>query len=306
MPFKRWVVFLSLWLFLCSALFAPGISFAQDKVDRQAYNELLDTLEKKIEDADQRMIAHPKFLEELRALVKKYRSKLRKIFFSEDFSDNEFTKNPNWVVDSGEFKITPSQRLWSRVSFERPQAAPSSEKPQEEANPFNVLLQELIKSKLEEKSSEEKSTPKKATAASIHALAKIGPAYELDLVMVSESQWGSMEIVLLGGSPPTPRYRMVYHAAPSADRPIQIIRERGSRSYIIESATQYPALDDGVPHKVKWIRDFQGNMKVFVDGKEVLSTVEVFYRTDFIGLALLNRGGTYEWGAIQILEPTKE
>ena len=47
-------------------------------------------------------------------------------------------------------------------------------------------------------------------------------------------------------------------------------------------------------------------MKVLVDGKEVLSTVEIFYRSDFTGLALVNRGGVYEWGPLQVYEAIRE
>ena len=111
-----------------------------------------------------------------------------------------------------------------------------------------------------------------------------------------------MEVMLMGGNPAVPRYRLVYHAAPSNTRPIEIIRERGGRQYTIESATQFPNLDDGAPHRIQWVRDDTGNMRVLVDDKEVLSTVEFYYRDDFSGLTLVNRGGDYEWGPIQVLQ----
>ena len=111
-----------------------------------------------------------------------------------------------------------------------------------------------------------------------------------------------MEVILLGGNPAIPKYRMVYNATPSAERPIQIMRERDAKSYLIEAATQYPSLDDGIPHRIQWIRDSQGRMRVVVDGKEVISTYEIFYRNNFAGLALVNKGGTYEWGPIFIFQ----
>ncbi len=46
-------------------------------------------------------------------------------------------------------------------------------------------------------------------------------------------------------------------------------------------------------------------MRVLVDGEEVLSTVEVFYKDAFAGLQLVNRGGIYEWGPIRIMEAPK-
>ena len=106
----------------------------------------------------------------------------------------------------------------------------------------------------------------------------------------------------MGGSPPIPQYRMIYYPAPSAERAIEIIRERDGRSYRIESANQYPSLDDGGVHRILWGRDAQDRLRVAVDGKEVLSTYEGFYKTPFTGLALVNKGGSYEWGPILVYQ----
>lgn len=297
----RWTLLIVLGLFVISVY--PNLVYASDpeEADRQALKELLTELEQKIQDADKRMIAHPKFLDELRDLIDKFRGKLREVFLKEDFTDGNYNRNPTWIVDSGRFQMTPSQRLYSQVPIDRPSTTTTS---REKSDVVGVLLQEVMRSALEKEQKKE-SAPVPSEAA-IHTLERIGPAFEVDLSFVSESPWGSMEVVLLGGEPAIARYRMIYHAAPSADRPIQIIRERGSRRYTIESAEQYPALDDGVPHRLQWIRDYQGRMRVLVDGEEVLSTVEVFYQTDFAGLSLVNRGGTYEWGPIHVQEASRD
>ncbi|MFC1823938.1 hypothetical protein ACFL9T_14605 [Thermodesulfobacteriota bacterium] len=288
---------------VCLMMIIPEFGYPAEPGDpsQQSLNALLKELEKKIEDADKRMIAHPKFLDELRAMVEKYRSQLREVYFRENFADGDYKLDPGWIVNSGRFQVTPSRRLWSRI-YAEPPSTPSTgnEKP----DPVGIILKELMRQKTEDVAKKE-SLPAEKDAV-IHTLTRIGPAFEMDMIFVSESRWGSMEIVLLGGNPPIPRYRMVYHAAASAERPIQIVRERGSRKYLLESALKYPSLDDGVPHRIQWIRDFQGRMIVLVDGKEVLSTIEVFYRTDFTGLALENHGGTYEWGPIRILEAPNE
>jgi len=246
------------------------------------------------------MIAPPRFIEELRSLVELYKAKLREIFLYEDFSDGNYTENPVWSVRAGRFEITSAHRLRSRIETTTPSQGSRSE---EEEEPLETLLRELLKS-ADKNRRDEPSAPTIRQAV-IRTLARIGPAFEMDLSFVSESTWGAMELVLLGGNPIAPRYRLIYKAAPSRNRPIEIIRVRNSRSYIIESATKYPALDDGSLHKIQWIRDDKGNMRVLVDEKEVLSTVELFYRDDFKGLLLVNRSGTYEWGPIKILKAQK-
>jgi hypothetical protein len=297
MKTHRWVLLSILMMFL--GALSPILGYPADP-DRQALRNLLSDLEKKIEEADKRMVAHPKFLDELSALVKKYRAGLRRVFLSEDFSDGEYERNPTWVIDAGRFQINASRRLLSEVFSEKPAARPSKK---EKPSPFGKILEEIVRSTLEE---DKESGPTGVTQeARIHTLAKIGAPFEVDLTLVSESTWGSMEVVLLGGNPPVPWYRMVYHPAPSADRPIEIIREREARSFLIETATHYPSLDDGAPHRLQWIRDSEGRMQVLVDGQSVLTTVELFYQKAFAGLALVNRGGTYEWGPIRVFRAQK-
>ena len=295
--------------FICMWLLTGPAAMAQSGTspdpNREALKSLLDELRVKINDADKRMIAHPKFLEELRALISHYETRLRKVFFYENFADGNYTKAPSWGVKKGDFRITPALRLQSRVPAYKPSQAPSEQEEEENA-PIGFLLREIIRSDKKKKEFDIRPAPVQEEAV-IQAMARIGPFFELDMVFVSESTWGSMEVILLGGSPPAPLYRLIYQAAPSQKRPIEIVRDRNSRRYTIESASQYPVLDDGKPHRLRWLRDEQGHMSVLVDEKEVLSTMELFYRDDFSGLSLVNRGGIYEWGPIRILQsPEKE
>lgn len=288
-------------LFFCLMLLAgllPISGYAAD-ADRQTLESILSDLEKKIEDADKRMIAHPKFLDELRALVKQYRSRLRLAYLSENFDDGEYRNNPTWVVISGKFQVAGTQRLLSEVSAEQPKTPPSSSS--EKSTPLGIFLKDVLKTTPEEEKGTGE-TPSKTLEARIQTLAKIGPEFEVDLTFLSRSSWGSMEVVLLGGTQNTSYYRMVYRAEASSERPIEIIRDREGKSYLIDTATQYPNLDDGIPHRIQWMRDSQGRMRVVVDGKEVLSTYEIYYRSNFSGLALVNKGGTYEWGPISVFK----
>jgi hypothetical protein len=294
MKIRRTVLLLLLWT--CSGMVLPVLGQPAE-TDRQILKELLTELEQRIEKADERMIAHPKFLDELRAMVKQYRAKLRTVFFSDDFSDGDYRYNPMWVVDSGSFQVNASRRLSSEAVQEQP-ATPQASR--EKSSSFPGIFRDILTLPKEE--SKKETSPSVAKEARIHTLAQIGPAFEVDLTLVSRSSSGSMEIVLMGGNPPVPQYRMVYHSAPSAERPIEIIRERDGRSYLIESANQYPSLDDGLPHRIQWSRDSQDRLRVAVDGKEVLFSYEGYYRDPFAGLALVNNGGSYEWGPILVLE----
>jgi len=296
-----------MWLILLVWLMGSPVVLAQpvDSPDTnaQALESLLKELQKSIDKTDRWSRSRwnrsrSSFIKELQNLVNQYRKEVRKIFFYEDFSDGDFENNPTWIVKSGQFRVSKNVRLRSKVSAAPPSQESSSDSDDEA---LGIILREILKA-TEDK---ESNAPAKEEDAVIQTLVTIGAAFELDFTFASGSKWGAMEVVLLGGEPAKPLYRMVYHAAASQDRPIEIIRERGSRRYIIESATQYPKLDDGEPHRLQWIRDVQGQMRVLVDGQEVLSTVELFYRDEFTGLALVNRGGLYEWGPIRAFKAPK-
>ena len=109
-----------------------------------------------------------------------------------------------------------------------------------------------------------------------------------------------MELVLLGGDQNVPYYRMIYRASTARERPIEIVRERDGKSFTIDAAPQFVSLDDNVPHRIQWIRDSMGRMRILIDEKEVLSTYEFYYQGNFTGLAFVNRGGIYEVGPIMV------
>lgn len=266
--------------------------------NKEALESMLNELQQTVDNADKRMVAHPRFLDELREMIKRYRAKLRNIYLFEDFADGDITADPKWSVISGKFRITADSRLWSQVYVDA--AYQGSTSSSEESNPIAIILGEIAKAQEKKKAKKQGTTSDES--AVIQTIMPIGPAFEVDLTFTSDSSRGAMQVVLLGGTQATAYYRLVYHASPSSDRPIKIIRQRGSKQFIIDTATHYPDLDDGAPHQLQWIRDSAGNMRVLIDGNEVLNTVELYYKEEFSGLALVNAGGTYEWGPIQVLQ----
>ena len=77
MKVRRYVLLVLPFIFLASIL--PILGYAADR-DRQSMENLLEDLEKKVKEAEQRMVAYPKFLEELKGLIREYRSRLRESY----------------------------------------------------------------------------------------------------------------------------------------------------------------------------------------------------------------------------------
>ncbi|SHI56813.1 hypothetical protein SAMN02745216_00168 [Desulfatibacillum alkenivorans DSM 16219] len=294
---------------IAGLLFAmPAASIAADDGDSgvQTLQSMISDLEKAIESADKRMIAHPSFLDELRGLVEAYKAKIRTVFFSDDFSDGNYKLSPRWTVDSGFFLVTPGKRLRSQVN-EKKAAAKQGGSSNQGEEVFNILLKGMLDAATNDQGSQQgaatQSVKEYETPAVIRTACSIPAAFEADVSFAAEPSQGAMEMVLMGGSPARALYRLVYNASPSADRPIQIIREKGGRSYVIDMAGEYPMLEDGRLHRIQWSRDMNGNMLVMVDGKTLIRTVELFYRDSFTGFALANQGGIWEWDSVRILQP---
>ncbi|MDM8535689.1 hypothetical protein QUF70_02920 [Desulfobacterales bacterium HSG17] len=295
--------FLVIPAILCMMFISSPAQAGEEATAQDNLKALIADLEQKIKNADQRMVAHPTFLNELRDLVLKYQAKLREIFFQDSFQDGNYSKNPQWDVRSGDFSISPAGHLTNTIQSAPPQSEkPAPEKSLEE-EAVGLLLDGLFGPAPKESTT---PAPVEQQSALIYTQTPFSPDFDLEFTLTSKSEWGHMEIILLGGSDLTPRYRLRYHAAASSERPVQIIRDRDGKQYIIEGATQYPVLEDATEHKIQWLRTATGAMQVNIDGINVLSTFEVFWWDEFSGLAIVNNGGTYEWGGFKILKAKAE
>ena len=75
----------------------------QQTVDKS--QELIDALNKLIDEAERARAADPRFLRDLRDLANRYDWPWRVMVLRDDFRDGDFTKGPRWTVKAGEYYI---------------------------------------------------------------------------------------------------------------------------------------------------------------------------------------------------------
>jgi hypothetical protein len=134
----------------------------------------------------------------------------------------------------------------------------------------------------------------------ISSAASIQNSFTLEFSLKSNSSWGSTSIGVIMGDDPLSGYHLVYQAAPAEKRPMQLIKYRYGKPYIIDEVPENsPDLDDGLDHTAQLIRSPNGDMVVTIDNIEVMRTSDFSYRDDFTGVLIVNNGGSYSYDNIE-------
>lgn len=79
-----------------------------------------------------------------------------------------------------------------------------------------------------------------------------------------------------------------------------MLRVSPGRSAVVEVSQGTLELDDGRPHSLEWRRAVDGEMVVLLDGREIIRTLDRASGDDFDGFTLVNAGGEYTLGRIEL------
>ena len=256
---------------------------------------MIDDLESIIAEGFNSRAAHPEFLKDLQSIIDQYRIPKKIVFFSDDFSDNDFTHGPTWTVSTGEYSVDRYGSLFSSIAIRRPspQETPGKEADGDPNLRFLLgVLNELAKDGKDQAPDSEEA-PEQAL---IYSTAAIPNSFNLLFSFRSAANWGSTSIGVFLGDDPRTGYHLVYRASPAEGRPMQLIRYRYGKPYIIaEIIENSPDLDDDRDHILQLKRASNGDMVIIVDGSEILHTSDLTYMDDFTGVAIMNNGGSYSY-----------
>jgi len=274
---------------------------AKAQVDRMPAGEtrtleLVDQLKDVIQKAEKSR-TDPALMQQLRDLVRRYDWPWRVALLNDDFRDGDYTANPSWVVDKGDFRVS---QFGLGTVFTQP-ASPTrgSSEPRGEKSTLEVLGGILGgMTRREEAAAPQPPLP---STAEISTALRISNAFAVKLQMTSRGKpadGARLEFGPYQGRERNQGYRLVYTLG--SKPAFALNRIAPGRSSTIEVYNQLVNLEDGRSHNVEWRRGTDGEMVVLLDDKEIIRTIDRASEESFDGFTVINGGGDYAFSQIAI------
>jgi hypothetical protein len=255
----------------------------EDKKLKEMINELRELI-KKAEDS---RAADRHFLRDLKKLAARYERKWQVELLHDDFSDGNYTHNPQWTVVRGRFWVDRDLGLYSKV---RPAYKESGRD-----DDLSSVLADVILGRGEEQGNQRYSKRR----AIISIKRNITSSFSVNADISNRSNTGRLILQLYTGNWENKNgYRLVYRPG---DTPVfRLIRMDNRGGVEIASSNVQLRVDDQHSHHIEWNRTRRGKMRVLLDGTEIMSVKDNSYRNDFNEFVVMNTAGEFALREISI------
>lgn len=290
------VVALAIFLTLAPVL-AVEAQTDQGPSEGARTQELVDHLKELIRGAEQDRRSNPAMTKQLRDLVRRYDWPWRTSLLYDDFRDGDYTHNPRWVANHGEFLVARGAGL--RSSFDPPASKMRRTSDRRSDSPAWELLGEVLLGGREREVDASQTSSK--SEAEIFTRVGISNAFAVKLQINLRSYTDRntrLEFGPFQGQERSSGYRLAYESGKTPS--LSLLRYWPNRSAVIEMVDQGIVLEDGNPHTIEWRRGNDGEMVVLLDNKEVIRTVDRAHDDPFDGFGVVNKGGEFELKQISI------
>lgn len=264
--------------------------------------QLLDELNKLINEAEKARAADPVFLRDLRALAQRYDSPWQVSIIQDDFMDGNFDQNPTWTVASGRYWIENGYGLRSSVEKAAQTSSTSNTSTTQQnsrqdvaAAIFGAILQSQLGGKSGTSQQAAEPSPSASDPATIFIAQPVTNSFSLRLELASWKADGELGVAMYQGQNRAGGYRLVY-------RPGEMELQRfGSRGVSVLDRFKSPALEDQKVHVLHWNRTVNGDMTVLIDNQELSRSVDRAFRDKFAGMEVSNRAGDFTLRRVDVL-----
>ncbi len=292
----------------CAAALVATSAVADDQryeawqPDGGGAEEMVKALRALVEEAEHSRAADPLFLDDLKALAKKYdvaRPAARAVeLMRDDFRDGDYTRGVRWTVVSGKFWVEDAVGLRTLVAQTAAQPTATEQQPrQREGDLASAIIGDLLSKTLGGGDSQPaRDEPQQQQAAptepaEIRTALSIPNAFAMRMEMTSRVGEGEFHVAAYQGREALYGYRVVY--APGARTGLKLVRFSPRRDRVIGSYDRPLKLEDNRLHVLEIKRGGDGRMVVAVDGAKLIQATDTAFRDPFDGFSATNKRGDY-------------
>lgn len=266
----------------------------EDQEPADQLQTLVDELKAMTREAERRRMADPSFVKDLRQLIRRYDYSWSVRLVEEDFSDGNFTRNPQWTVIQGDFKISRGG-LTSWVKERPPRRAPRPSQQDNAGEDMGELIGQILGEILQQQAAQRNEPSRPAgrsiggPGAKIVLDQEIPNSFSLTAVLSGRAEAGGIDLALYQGHA---ERRIGYRLTWMPSQGLALVRVTEGGVAIIERSAG-TEIADGREHAVEWTRRAGGLMSVTLDGDELFQIRDRSFDSSFDGFALINRGGRF-------------
>jgi hypothetical protein len=254
----------------------PGAEGGSEDVD-----QLVQDIQKLIDQAERDKAADPQFLEDLRGVLSDYQNPWTARVLYDDFRDGNYTSNPTWTVSGGVFKVKKEGFHVGLKSSVIPQGVTQTQQ-----STGNVVLDIL------NAANPQQQQPTSFQYSAIYTPVKVSNAFAARIEFTSVDRFGRMDFGPYQGPSGAIAYRVAYLPGQTKDS-LRLIRITSKGSVAIATYKGALNLEDNRRHVLEWTRDRNGVMNVTLDGQDMMQATDRTITKPFDGFLMINSGGTY-------------